>query len=172
MTLIEIYSNQGDAAKVEEKLLKLQGTPEYNRAMTMIGDLYVSRQQYQKALEMYAKSNQQKDPRLLYGKAYSLYKLDRLQEALQAFEQLRSTDYYNQAIYHIFAIEYRLKNYQRILDNRDIMKRVVVTQTDNDNINTIIANAAYELGEYSLSKDYYGRLYAITPKKKIYFVLY
>lgn len=166
LTLIEIYSNQGDAAKVEEKLLKLQGTPEYNRAMTMIGDLYVSRQQYQKALEMYAKSNQQKDPRLLYGKAYSLYKLDRLQEALQAFEQLRSTDYYNQAIYHIFAIEYRLKNYQRILDNRDIMKRVVVTQTDNDNINTIIANAAYELGEYSLSKDYYGRLYAITPKKE------
>src|SRR3712207_4522347 len=46
------------------------------------------------------------------------------------------------------------------------MKRVVVTQTDNDNINTIIANAAYELGEYSLSKDYYGRLYAITPKKE------
>lgn len=31
------------------------------------------------------------------------------------------------------------------------MKRVVVTQTDNDNINTGIANAAYELGEYSLS---------------------
>lgn len=166
LTLIEIYSNQGNAGKVEEKLAKLQGTPEYNRAMTMIGDLYVSKQQYQKALEMYAKSNQQNDPRLLYGKAYSLYKLNRLEEALQFFEKLRSTDYYNQAIYHIFAIEYRLKHYQRILDNRHIMKRVVVTQTDNDNINTIIANAAYELGEYTLSKDYYGRLYAITPKKE------
>lgn len=59
LTLIEIYSNQGNAGKVEEKLAKLQGTPEYNRAMTMIGDLYVSKQQYQKALEMYAKSNQQ-----------------------------------------------------------------------------------------------------------------
>lgn len=166
LTLIEIYSNRGNLEKVQSYLQKLEGSPEYNRAMTMIGDLYVSKEQYQKALDTYAKSNNQKDPRLLYGKAYSLYKLNRLQEALGYFEGLRSTDYYNQAIYHIFAIEYKLKNYQKILDNRDIMKRVVVTQTDNDNINTIIANAAYEMGDYKLSKDYFGRLYAITPKKE------
>lgn len=166
LTLIEIYSNRGNVAKVEYYLQKLQGQPEYNRAMTMIGDLYVSKEQYQKALEIYAKSNNQKDPRLLYGKAYSLYKLNRLEEALGYFENLRSTDYYNQAIYHIFAIEYKLKHYQKIIENREIMKRVVVTQTDNDNINTIIANAAYELGDYKLSKDYFGRLYAITPKKE------
>lgn len=50
------------------------------------------------------------------------------------------------------------------MDNRDIMKRVVSTQTDNDNINTIIANSAYQLGNYKLSKDYYGRLFAINTK--------
>lgn len=166
LTLIEIYSNRGDLARVQNYLQKLEGTPEYNRAMTMIGDLYVSKEQYQKALDTYAKSNNQKDARLVYGKAYSLYKLNRLQKALKYFEELRPTDYYNQAIYHIFAIEYKLKNYKKILENRDIMKRVVVTQTDNDNINTIIANAAYEMGDYKLSKDYFGRLYAITPKKE------
>lgn len=78
---------------------------------------------------------------------------------------MRDSNYYNQAIYYIFAIEYKLKkNYQNYVDNRDIMKRVVLTQTDNDNINTIIANSAYQLGNYKLSKDYYGRLFAINTK--------
>lgn len=166
LTLIEIYANKKDETRVSFYLDKLSGTEEYNAAMIMIGDLYVTKKDYQKAISYYNQSNNQNSPRLIYGEAYSLYKLERYKEALEKFEKLRDTDYYNQAIYHIFAIEYKLKNYQKIIDNRNIMKRVVVTQTDTDNINTIIANSAYQLGNYKLAKDYYGRLFAISTKKE------
>lgn len=45
------------------------------------------------------------------------------------------------------------------------MKRVVLTQTDNDNINTIIANSAYQLVTSKLSKDYYVDFFAINTIK-------
>lgn len=164
LTLVEIYANKKDEQKVNYYLQKIQGTEEYNTAMIMIGDLYVTKEKYEDALVSYKKSNDLSNPRLVYGEAYSLYKLERFNEALKKFESLKDTDYYNQSIYHIFAIDYKLKNYKKIIDNRDIIRRVVVTQTDTDNIIRIIANSAYQMGDYKLAKDYYGRLFAISSK--------
>lgn len=162
LTLIEIYANRKDENKINYYLERIQGTEEYNTAMIMIGDLYVTKEKYEEALASYKKSNDLNNPRLIYGEAYSLYKLERYNEALKKFESLEKSDYYNQSIYHIFAIDYKLKNYKKIIDNRDIIRRVVVTQTDTDNIIRIIANSAYQLGDYKLAKDYYGRLFAIS----------
>lgn len=166
LSLIEIYANKKDEQKVNYYLQKIQGTDTYNTAMIMIGDLYVTKEKYEDALASYKKSNDLKNPRLIYGEAYSLYKLERYSEALRKFESLKNSDYYNQSIYHIFAINYKLKNFKQIIDNRDIIKNVVVTQTDTDNIIRIIANSAYQMGDYKLAKDYYGRLFAISAKKE------
>lgn len=166
LSLIEIYANKKDEQKVNYYLQKIQGTDTYNTAMIMIGDLYVTKEKYEDALASYKKSNDLKNPRLIYGEAYSLYKLERYSEALRKFESLKNSDYYNQSIYHIFAINYKLKNFKQIIDNRDIIKNVVVTQTDTDNIIRIIANSAYQMGAYKLAKDYYGRLFAISAKKE------
>lgn len=164
LNLIEIYSNARNKEKVNYYINLIEGTDLHKKAMLMLGDYFASNQDYDKALKQYAKSDDSSNPKLIYNSAYSLYKLGKYREALEKFESLRDSNYYNQAIYYIFAIEYKLKNYQKIIDNRDIMKRVVLTQTDNDNINTIIANSAYQLGNYKLSKDYYGRLFAINTK--------
>ncbi|WP_022819954.1 tetratricopeptide repeat protein [Fusobacterium russii] len=166
LSLIEIYANKKNEEKVNYYLQKIQGTDTYNTAMIMIGDLYVTKEKYEEALVSYKKSSDLKNPRLIYGEAYSLYKLERYSEALKKFESLRNTDYYNQSIYHIFAINYKLKNFKQIIDSRDIIKNVVVTQTDTDNIIRIIANSAYQMGDYKLAKDYYGRLFAISAKKE------
>lgn len=164
LNLIEIYSNARNKEKVNYYINLIEGTDLHKKAMLMLGDYFASNQDYDKALKQYAKSDDSSNPKLIYNSAYSLYKLGKYREALEKFESLRDSNYYNQAIYYIFAIEYKLKNYQKIIDNKDIMKRVVLTQTDNDNINTIIANSAYQLGNYKLSKDYYGRLFAINTK--------
>lgn len=163
LNLIEIYSNKGDSETVEKYVAMLNGTKEYGEAMRMIGDLYATKGQYEKAISYYSKTNTPNDPKLMYGYGFSLYKLNRLKEAQKYFESLKKTSYYNQSIYYIFAIDYKLKNYSKIVRNRDEVKRVVVSQQDTDNINLIIANSAYEIGEFKLSKDYYGRLYARTP---------
>ncbi len=163
LNLIEIYSNRGNGEIVENYVSMLQGTKEYGEAMRMIGDLYATKGDYNRAISYYSKTNTPNDPKLMYGYGFSLYKLNRLKEAQKYFESLKKTDYYNQSLYYIFAIDYKLKNYSKIIRNRDEIKRVVVNQQDTDNINLIIANSAYEIGEYKLSKDYYGRLYARTP---------
>lgn len=163
LNLIEIYSNKGEIEKVQSKLNNLQNTPDYDEGMRILGDSYATKGEYQKAIECYKKVTDLNNPKLLYSYGFSLYKLDRLKEAKSYFESLQSSSYYNQAIYYIFAIDYKLGNYKKIIDNRDIVKKVVVNQKDIESINVIIANSAYELKDYKLSKDYYGRNYALNP---------
>ena len=164
--LIEIYSNRKDEAKVNFYLERIKGTKEYNTAMSMIGDLYVTKENYDKALDYYGQSNDKNNPKLIYGEAYSLYKNGKYEEALKKFQSLKNSDYYNQSIYHIFAINYKLKNFDEIIRDREIIRKVVVSQVDTDNIIRIIANSAYQVGNYKLAKDYYGRLFAVSPDKE------
>ena len=164
--LIEIYSNRKDETKVTFYLNRIKGTKEYNTAMTMIGDLYVTKENYNKALDYYGQSNDKNNPKLIYGEAYSLYKNGKYEEALKKFQSLKNSDYYNQSIYHIFAINYKLKNFDEIIRDREIIRKVVVSQVDTDNIIRIIANSAYQVGNYKLAKDYYGRLFAVSPDKE------
>ena len=143
--LIEIYSNKKDEQKVNFYLEKIKGTKEYNTAMTMIGDLYVTKENYDKALEYYNQSDDKNNPKLIYGEAYSLYKSGKYEAALKKFQSLKNSDYYNQSIYHIFAINYKLKNFDEIIRDREIIRKVVVSQVDTDNIIRIIANSAYQV---------------------------
>lgn len=163
LNLIEIYSNRGDTAKAQEKLDVLKGSSDYNEGMRILGDSYATKGDYSKAVECYNQVTDFTNPKLLYSYGFSLYKLDKLKEAQTYFESLKNSSYYNQAMYYIFAIDYKLGNYKKIIKNRDEVKRVVVNQKDVESINTIIANAAYEVGDYKLSKDYYGRNYALNP---------
>lgn len=163
LNLIEIYSNKGDTAKAQEKLDVLKGSSDYNEGMRILGDSYATKGDYSKAVECYNQVTDFTNPKLLYSYGFSLYKLDKLKEAQTYFESLKNSSYYNQAMYYIFAIDYKLGNYKKIIKNRDEVKKVVVNQKDVESINTIIANAAYEVGDYKLSKDYYGRNYALNP---------
>lgn len=51
--------------------------------MTMIGDLYVTKENYDKALQYYDQSDDKNNPRLIYGEAYSLYKSGKYEAALK-----------------------------------------------------------------------------------------
>lgn len=166
LNLVEIYSNKGEVEKAQSKIEILKGTTDYNEGMRILGDSYATKGEYQKAIECYNKTDDFTNPKLLYSYGFSLYKLDKLKEAQTYFESLKSSSYYNQAIYYIFAIDYKLGNYKKIIKNRDEVKKVVVNQKDIESINVIIANSAYEVGDYKLSKDYYGRNYALNPNKE------
>ena len=163
LNLIEIYSNKGELEKAQAKLSALEGSSDYDEGIRILGDSYATKGEYKKAVECYNKVTDFSNPKVLYSYGFSLYKLDRLKEAQKYFESLKNSSYYNQAIYYIFAIDYKLGNYKKIIKNRDEVKRVVVNQKDVESINTIIANSAYEVGDYKLSKDYYGRNYALKP---------
>ncbi len=165
ITLIEIYANLNNLQMVNKYSELVKGTPEEVEALVTLGDFYVSRNNFKKAIEYYQKVGIGTNHRALYGYAYSLYRMGKINEGLPYFKKLEKTSYYNQAIYYKFASLYRLKAYNKIINERDEAKKIVVTQQDNDNINIIIANSAYELKDYNLAKDYYSRLNLHTPSK-------
>lgn len=165
IVLIEIYANQNNQEMVKKYSEIVKGTPEEADALVTLGDFYVSTNEFAKAMSYYERANIETNPRALYGYGYSLYRMDRIKEALPLFKKLESTSYYNQAVYYKFACYYKLKQYQTIVDNRKEAKKIVVTQQDNDNINIIIANSAYELNMYPLARDYYTKLNLHTPSK-------
>lgn len=163
LNLIEIYSNKGDLENTK-KMLALLNNPSYqNEGIRILGDSYATKGDYNKAIGYYQQITDLSNPKLLYSYGFSLFKLGKLKEAQNYFESLKNSSYYNQAMYYIFAIDYKLKNYKKILNNRNEIKKVIVNQQDTESINLIIANAAYELGQFKLSRDYYGRMYATNP---------
>lgn len=166
LNLIEIYSNKGEIARVEEKIELIKGTTDYNEGMRILGDSFATKGEYSKAIECYSKTDDFSNPKLLYSYGFSLYKSNKLKDAQTYFESLKSSSYYNQAIYYIFAIDYKLENYKKIIQNRNEIKKVKVNQQDLENINIIIANSAYEVGDYKLSKEYYGKNYTLNPNKE------
>lgn len=162
LNLIEIYSNQNKPEKASEKLQALKGNIEFDEGTRILGDSYATKGEYSKAISYYNQVTDLSNPKLLYSYGFSLYKLNKLKEAQAYFESLKNSSYYNQALYYIFAIDYKLGNYKKIIKNKDEIKKVVVNQKDVISINTIIANSAYELGEFNLSKDYYSRNYVLN----------
>lgn len=159
LNLIEIYSNKGEIDKAKYRLEQLKNTLDYNEGIRILGDSYAAKGEYEKAIECYAQVSDLNNPKLLYSYGFSLYKLDRLKEAKTYFESLKSSSYYSQAIYYLFAIDYKLGDYKNILANKEIVKKYSINSKDIESINTIIANTAYELGEYELSKQYYRMNY-------------
>ncbi|MGL4393047.1 MAG: tetratricopeptide repeat protein [Fusobacteriaceae bacterium] len=166
VTLIEIYLAMNNIEKVEKYWTLTKGKPEELNALATLGDFYAAKGQYEKALEFYKQTDLNRNPRALYGYAYSLYNLDRVSEALENFKKLEATSYYNQSVYYQFASYYKLKDYKKILEERKREKRIVVTQQDNDNINLIIANAAYEMKDFTLAQQFYASLNLHRPSKE------
>lgn len=165
VTLIEIYANLRNHDKVKELEKLVTGTSEESMGYIILGDYYVAMRNYNKGMEYYKKAGIDSNPRALYGYAYSLYQQDKFKEAAPYFKRLETTSYYNQAVYYKLAIYYKQNEFKNILDSRDEAKKVVVTQQDNDNINIIIANAAYELGDMKLAREYFAKLNLHTPSK-------
>ncbi|MGL5657007.1 MAG: tetratricopeptide repeat protein [Fusobacteriaceae bacterium] len=165
IVLIEIYANKSNNEMVRKYSEAVKGTPEEAEAFVTLGDYYVSINEFSKAMSYYQRANLETTPRALYGYGYSLYRMDKIREALPLFIKLEKSSYYNQAVYYKFACYYKLKQYKTIVDNRKEAKKIVVTQQDNDNINIIIANSAYELNMYPLARDYYTKLNLHTPSK-------
>lgn len=166
LNLLEIYSNSGDLKKAEEKLMFLKDTLDYDEGLRIVGDSFAAKGEYQKAITYYSQVKDLENPKLLYSYGFSLYKLDRLKEAQSYFESLKSSSYYPQSLYYIFAIDYKLGNYKKIVTNKGVLQKVKLDKKDVGNINTIIANASYELGDFKLSKEYYLKNYNLTPDKE------
>ncbi|MDR3260020.1 MAG: tetratricopeptide repeat protein [Fusobacteriaceae bacterium] len=165
-SLIDAYIKTGNDKEVEELLGNVKNTKDKDEISIVLGDSYADKGNYSKAVEYYGKVIDTKNLQAIYGMGYSYYKLGRNQDAQRYFERLNNTSYYSKALFYIFSTDYKLKNYKKILNNRNIPNKVKISKSDSDNIKEIIANAAYELGDFNLAINYYKDIYTKTQSKE------
>ena len=166
VTLVEIYGKQGNEAKLNEAVTKTKDPKVKGDIAKIIGDSYANKGSYEKALFYYKMITNTKDIQAIYGKGYALYKLNRHQEALAEFNKLAGTSHYSKSLYYIFAIDYKMKNYKKIIDNRGLVNKTKLSKEDENNINAIIANSAYEMGDKKLAYSLYKNTYDQSPTKE------
>lgn len=158
LNLLEIYSNTGNTLDVEKSLVKITENKDYNEAMRILGDTYASKEDYLKAIDYYNKSNDFTSPKTLYSYGFSLFKLERLKEALPYFEKLKGSSEYQKGLYYILVINYRLQNYSEVLKYEKIIENYKFSSEELSDIYSIFANSAYEMNNYQLSKEYYKKV--------------
>ncbi|MBC2856629.1 tetratricopeptide repeat protein [Cetobacterium sp. 2A] len=166
LTMIELYLNQSNVRNAEVSLSQLKGTKEEGEGIKIFADYYTVRGNYQNSIKYYERIISSNKPDIVYGYAFSLYKLGREQEAISKFKSLKGTKYYNQSIYYIFAGEYKLKNYRWVIENKELQKSLTLNKSDSEGLQTIIANSAYELKNYGLARQYYESVYLSNPNKE------
>lgn len=158
LNLLEIYSNSGDRLNIEKSLGKIEENKDYNEAMRILGDSCASKDEYSKAIEFYNKSNDFNNPKTLYSYGFSLFKLDKLKEALPYFEKLEGTSEYQKGLYYILVINYRMKNYNEVLKYMKTVEKFRYTSDGISDIYSMFANSAYEVNNFQLSKEYYKKI--------------
>ena len=166
VTLVEVYGKLGNEAKLNEAVTRTSDANVKDEIAKIVGDSYANRGSYERALSFYQMVANTRDLHSIYGKGYALYKLNRRQEALVEFNRLAGTAYYPRSLYYIFAIDYDMKNYRKIVDNRALVNQVTLSREDRDNINAIIANSAYELGDSQLAYGLYKNIYDQNPTRE------
>jgi tetratricopeptide (TPR) repeat protein len=158
-SLAELYMGAGRTADVEKLLALVSDPGDKNDIYVMLGDSSADAGDYARAIDYYGKCTDTQNLQAAYGLGYSHYRLGQLPEAQKQFAKLVNTPYYARALFYIFSIDYRLKNYKKIIADRNTLSKVKLSKEDADNIREIIANAAYETGDLTLANTYYREIY-------------
>ncbi|MDR1832588.1 MAG: tetratricopeptide repeat protein [Fusobacteriaceae bacterium] len=159
VSLAELYMEANRTADVEKLLGAVQSDKEKNEIYVMLGDGAADSKNYAKAVSYYQKNTDPKNLQAIYGLGYSYYRQGQYAEARKQFDKLANTSYYARSLFYSFNCDFKLKDYKRILEKRNVLDKVKLSQDDAANIREIIANAAYETGDMALANTYYRDIY-------------
>lgn len=161
LTLIEIYSENNDFENADKLLAKLNKTNDIDKGLEIIGITYAQNKEFSKAL---ANLNQIKNPmpKVLYTKGFSYYNLKDYANSYKCFEKLKNTTYYADSLFYIFSIDYHNKNYAEIMKNINLLSKYKVSASDMKSLDLIIANSAYNMKNYKVSREYFSKLNVLS----------
>lgn len=165
LSLINIYANNNHMNLAYETMQKLNNQTDLNEGFRIIGDAYLKQKKYLNAFEEFKKITN-KSPQILFNQGYSLFKLDRFNEAKKYFKQLDNTTYHREALYYLFAINYNSNNFNSVVNMRKFLTKVNFSSEDKKSIELMVANSAYKLKKYEVAREYFIRTNGNKPNLK------
>ena len=166
LSLLSIYREQRNEPAMVETLTALEGTSGAIAGYKIMAEYSANKGDFSGAAEYYNKiPSESRDEQSRYGYSYSLYRSGDKEGALKGFSELKGTEFESEYLYYTALINYENKGYKEVLALKPEVESAEVKSSYRENINSIIANSAYEIEDYATAREYYLKVYKKTYQK-------
>lgn len=174
--LLDIYLSDEEMVKVDEYYKKLIGSTNEEKANILLANHYFARQEYKTSMKYYEKVSNTKDPKVIYGTAFSMYKVGEskkdiegeklVEKSKESFRNLFGTTLNSEGIYYIALIDFRNKKYSEVIKNMKYYDETKMKKEYKNNIDLFLGKSYFETKNYKESRTYYTNVYNRTKSKE------
>ncbi|MGB6129958.1 MAG: tetratricopeptide repeat protein [Psychrilyobacter sp.] len=174
--LLDIYLSNGDMVKADEYYKKLMGGANEEKANTLLADYYFSQKNYETSMKYYELVKNSKDPKVIYGSAFSMFKVGELKGNIEGgklierskvkFVNLLGTDLNSEGIYYMALIDFRAKRYSEVIKDLKSYEESKMKREYKNNIDLFLGKSYFETKNYKKSRVYYTNVYNRTQSKE------
>ncbi len=192
--LLGIYLSTESMDKVHEYYEKIESVEGQDKANTLLGNHYFSEKKYEISYEYYSKIKNLKDPKTIYGLAYSMHQVgeeksknenikseeavtktedidqgmsskEMIAESRKYFEKLIGTSFDSEGIYYTTLIYFYEKNYSEIINSLKNYDEKKMKKEYRSNMDLFLGKSYYEMKNYTKAKEHYEKTYNRTQSK-------
>ena len=174
--LLDIYLSNENMEKVEEYYKKSIGGTNEGKANILLANYYFTEKKYDISLKYYELVIDSKDPKVIYGLAFSMFKTgelkndkkskDLVDRSRSEFKNLLGTELNSEGIYYTALIDFRAKNYNEVIKNLRNYDESKMKRDYKNNIDLFLGKSYFETKNYKESKVYYTNVYKRTQSKE------
>jgi tetratricopeptide (TPR) repeat protein len=168
--------------KVNEYYSQIESVEGQDKANTLLGNHYFSEKKYDISFEYYNKINNLKDPKTIYGLAYSMHEVGKtldkdenvnqgmsskemISESKKYFEKLKGTSFDSEGIYYTTLIYFYEKNYSEIINSLKNYDEKKMKKEYRSNMDLFLGKSYYEMKNYGKAREHYEKTYNKTQSK-------
>ena len=174
--LLDIYLSNGEMGKVDEYYEKLIGTVNEKKTNILLANHYFAGKKYETSMNYYELVDDLKDPKVIYGSAYSKLKVGEAKSGIegqklidksrQTFKDLLGTNLNSEGVYYMALIDFRAENYDEVIKDLKSYDKTAMKKEYKSNIDLFLGKSYYEMKDYEKSRAYYTEVYNRTQSKE------
>lgn len=163
VSLIEIYVNRHEIPKALTLYSDIKNKHDKRIGARVLGDYFLSRDEYRRALEYYDVIGENKIDSERYTYGYTCYKLGMYEKAIKEFEKIKDKKYILDARYYTVLTLYNMKEYNKVVEYKDYMDNYKNDSKRYIDLEVALANSYYELKDNKKAYSYYKEIYNEMP---------
>lgn len=161
VTLVEIYMNRREIDKALVVYSSIQNRRTKNLGAKILGDYFLSRDEYRRAIDFYNVIGEDKSDGEIYTYAYANYKLGNYKKAEKEFKKIKEQKYTLDTRYYTILTLYNMKDYKEVISYEKYLDEY--SGDKYIDLEIALGNSYYELKDDEKAYRYYKDIYAKDP---------